>query len=139
MLLDSLPPHPDSANPGATYALLAAERSGIPFAEVEALKKRYSLTDGELLGLLRMNLRTLQRRRKARQPLDAHESAAFIAAARALAYGQEVFGDIEKLMRWVRHPNGSLNRERPLDLLATTTGLQLVRDTLTRIEYGVYV
>ena len=135
MLLDSLSP---SASDTSTYALLATERTGIPIAEVEVLKQRYGFTDRELLSLLRMNVRTLQRRRKGGQALDAHESAAFVAVARALAYGHEVFGDIGKLVRWLRHPNGTLQSERPLDLLATSTGLRIVCDTLTRIDYGVY-
>ncbi len=120
------------------YQLLTFERSGIPIAEVEKLKRSYGFIDKEILAILRMNLRTLQRRRKGDQVLDAHESAAFVAAARCLAYAVEVFGSREKVTRWLRQPNGSLKGETPLELLGSATGLGLVRATLTRIEYGVY-
>jgi uncharacterized protein (DUF2384 family) len=31
-----------------------------------------------------------------------------------------------------------LNRERPIDLLATPAGAELVQSFLTRLEYGAY-
>ena len=49
----------------------------------------------------------------------------------------EVFEDRELLLAWMSTPSPALNLQRPLDLLDTLYGAQVVLDELTRIEHGV--
>jgi putative toxin-antitoxin system antitoxin component (TIGR02293 family) len=58
--------------------------------------------------------------------------------AEILAKATEVFGSQEEAERWLEHPAMGLNRQRPIDLLATPAGVELVEDFLTRLAYGVY-
>jgi putative toxin-antitoxin system antitoxin component (TIGR02293 family) len=50
----------------------------------------------------------------------------------------EVFGDEAKALRWLETPNFALGKQRPFELLGSEEGIQLVLDTLGRIEYGVF-
>ena len=54
------------------------------------------------------------------------------------AKASDIFGSQEEAERWLDSPAIGLNQHRPIDLLATPAGLEIVEDYLTRIEYGVY-
>jgi putative toxin-antitoxin system antitoxin component (TIGR02293 family) len=71
--------------------------------------------------------------------LDVDKSGHLVQIARILQRCVEVFEDLEKAKRWLKSPNYALGNQIPLNLLDTTEGIELVRDTLTRIEYGAFV
>lgn len=49
---------------------------------------------------------------------------------------EEAFGDRERGAKWLVARNAALAGERPLDLLATSYGRDIVRRALVVIEYG---
>jgi putative toxin-antitoxin system antitoxin component (TIGR02293 family) len=58
--------------------------------------------------------------------------------AEILAKATAVLGSQEEAEDWLRRPAMALDQRRPIDLLATPAGVQLVEDLLGRIQYGVY-
>jgi putative toxin-antitoxin system antitoxin component (TIGR02293 family) len=50
----------------------------------------------------------------------------------------KILGSREAAENWINSPQLGLERRRPVDLLATAEGEQLVATLLGRIEYGVY-
>lgn len=50
---------------------------------------------------------------------------------------EQLFGSREEAVRWMNADNPDLGG-RPVDFLHTDAGRQAIRDTLTRIEYGVF-
>ncbi len=123
---------------GRAYELLSLERAGITMEQVAKLQHRYALTDQDVLSLLSLNRRTLQRRRSNGEPLGPADSANLLEVARVFAFASEVFGDDEKVKRWTRRPNAALGDETPLQLLSTSTGRGLVRDVIGRFAHGVF-
>ncbi|HLW27006.1 MAG TPA: antitoxin Xre/MbcA/ParS toxin-binding domain-containing protein [Kiloniellales bacterium] len=86
-----------------------------------------------------MSGRTLQRRRQAQaKPLDTNQSIRTWVFAKILSRATAVFGSQEEAERWLESPAMGLDQWRPLDLLATSEGAELVEDFLDRLEYGVY-
>ena len=57
-----------------------------------------------------------------------------IVEARAM----EVFGTREKALRWLSAPLPSLEDRTPLSVLETPEGAAQVRDTLGRVDHGVW-
>ncbi|WP_106640645.1 MbcA/ParS/Xre antitoxin family protein [Allosphingosinicella vermicomposti] len=51
----------------------------------------------------------------------------------------EVFGSVEDATVWFQQPAIGLNRQRPIDLIGTDEGRELVSTYLDQIEFGVYV
>lgn len=49
-----------------------------------------------------------------------------------------VLGLQKEAEQWLERPAISLNNRRPIDLLTTPAGVELVEDILQRLEYGVY-
>lgn len=87
-----------------------------------------------------MSLRTFQRRKDVpKKPLSPEQSGRAWKFAEILAKATAVFGSQEEAEKWLERPAIGLNQRRPIDLLATPAGVEMVEDFLTRLEYGVYV
>jgi putative toxin-antitoxin system antitoxin component (TIGR02293 family) len=86
-----------------------------------------------------MSLRTFQRVKHEKKPLDADRSSRVWKFAEVLAKAVWVFGTQHKAEQWLAEPAQGLNGHRPSDLLATQTGTELVEQFLERLDRGVYV
>jgi putative toxin-antitoxin system antitoxin component (TIGR02293 family) len=83
--------------------------------------------------------RTVQRFKLApNQKLSPEQSGRAWKFAEILAKAAAVLGSQEEAEDWLRRPAMALDQRRPIDLLATPAGVQLVEDLLGRIQYGVY-
>jgi putative toxin-antitoxin system antitoxin component (TIGR02293 family) len=86
-----------------------------------------------------MSLRTFQRRKDApAKPLNQEQSGRAWKFAEILTKATAVFGSQAEAESWMEQPASGLNQRRPIDLLATTAGVELVEEFLERLEYGVY-
>jgi putative toxin-antitoxin system antitoxin component (TIGR02293 family) len=86
-----------------------------------------------------MSLRTFQRRRDTpAKPLSQEQSGRTWKFAEILAKATAVLGSQEEAEQWLERPAIGLDRRRPIDLLATQAGVEIVEDFLERLEYGVY-
>lgn len=87
-----------------------------------------------------VSLRTLQRHKKAgaKERLNRDQSGKLYKAAEIVAKAVEVLGSREAAERFLEEPAMALDRKRPIDLLSTPAGAELVERHLVRIDYGVY-
>lgn len=84
--------------------------------------------------------RTLQRRKKDVRDtiLNVEQSNRIWKFAEILGRASDIFGSKQQAEAWMSQPAIGLDQRRPIDLLATTAGVEALEDYLTRIEYGVY-
>jgi putative toxin-antitoxin system antitoxin component (TIGR02293 family) len=95
--------------------------------------------DASVESAVGMGLRTLQRHKRApAKPLNPEQSGRTWRFAEILAKATDVFGSQREAETWLERPAVGLDQRRPIDLLATPAGAELVEDFLTRLEYGVY-
>ena len=115
--------------------------SGLPGDALNQLERRLQVLDAVALEkAVGMSLRTLQRRRAdPGQPLSVDQSGRVWKFAEILAKATEVMGTQRDAEEWLDEPAMGLNGQKPLDLLATAAGPELVETFLGQIEYGVYV
>jgi putative toxin-antitoxin system antitoxin component (TIGR02293 family) len=86
-----------------------------------------------------MSLRTWQRRRDApSKPLSQEQSGRAWKFAEILAKATDIFGTQAEAEQWLERPAVGLDQHRPIDLLGTPAGVELVEDYLERLDYGVY-
>lgn len=86
-----------------------------------------------------MSLRTYQRRKEVpAELLSQEQSGRAWKFAEILAKATDVLGSQEEAELWLERPAIGLDQRRPIELLATPAGVELVEDHLTRLEYGVY-
>ena len=125
-----------SVNPTEIQRATIAE-DGLPVVSIEILYD-IGLTFSEIHGLV-IPARTLKHRKEKRQPLSVEESDRTLRLAKVVALADQVFGNHEKALRWLRQENSRLEGRAPMDLLRTEAGGDLVRQMLYQIDEGIYV
>ncbi|PXX95982.1 type II RES/Xre toxin-antitoxin system antitoxin [Halomonas sp. LBP4] len=113
---------------------------GFPMEVVISLSHTINLLDDTqaLIKVVGMSHRTFQRRKNKPQPLTAEQSSRTWRFAEVLSKAEDVFGDMEEAERWMNTPAMGLEGHKPIDLISTQVGYELVDDFLTRMDYGVY-
>ncbi|MBY5778542.1 DUF2384 domain-containing protein [Rhizobium leguminosarum] len=86
-----------------------------------------------------MSLRTWQRRKDTpSKPLSQEQSGRAWKFAEILAKATDIFGSQAEAEQWLERPAVGLEQRRPIDLLGTPAGVELIEDHLDRLECGVY-
>ncbi len=92
-----------------------------------------------LLPVFGISLRTLMRlKAQPHKLLDAEQSGRVWQFAELFAKAEDVFQSRPRAAQWLLDPAMALEHRRPIDLLTTPVGAQLVDDVLDRLRYGVY-
>jgi putative toxin-antitoxin system antitoxin component (TIGR02293 family) len=95
--------------------------------------------DAAFARAIGMSMRTYQRHASAGTKLLSQEqSGRTWKLAEILAKATEVLGSREEAEQWLERPAIGLNQRRPIDLLATPAGVEMVENFLERLDYGVY-
>ncbi len=95
--------------------------------------------DGSFEKALGMSLRTYQRYRdQPTKPLNREQSGRAWKFASILAKAIAVLGSQAEAEQWLERPAIGLDQRRPIDLLGTPAGVEIVETFLERLEYGVY-
>src|SRR6185369_11373337 len=80
--------------------------------------------------------RTFQRRAASKsKSLDANASDRALRLASVVAMATGVLGSREEAERWLSTPAIGLDRHKPIDLLQSTEGTEMVKTLLTRMDY----
>jgi putative toxin-antitoxin system antitoxin component (TIGR02293 family) len=113
---------------------------GLPRAALSKLVDNLHVIQvDEATAAMGMSLRTLQRHKNTpAEHLDVQQSGRTWKFAEILAKATRVFGSQDEAEQWLRRPAIGLNQQRPVDLLTTPAGVQLVEDYLGRLEYDGY-
>jgi putative toxin-antitoxin system antitoxin component (TIGR02293 family) len=94
---------------------------------------------GSLEKAIGVSVRTLQRRKaNPGKLLSPEQSGRTWKFAEIVSRATAVFGSSTAAEQWLERPAIGLDRRRPIDLLATPAGIEIVESYLERIHYGVY-
>ncbi len=118
------------------HDLIAVSRKGIPKKAVTALLARLDIKQPDMYTILHLSPRTWQRYSDDKLlSQDVTERA--LKLAELYAQGEAVFGATDRFQGWMTHQSIALGGKRPIDMLDTLYGFQVIRDEITRIEYGI--
>ncbi|MCP4624958.1 MAG: DUF2384 domain-containing protein [bacterium] len=118
------------------YWVIDHAPAGVTKRRLEDLARRLKISMRAMAKLLRVSERTLGRYDREKL-LNESVSEHILQIECAVDVGQDVFGDPELFLGWLRHPCEALGGKLPISLLGSVTGARLVRDELVRIDYGV--
>ena len=127
----------ETVNEKDVFYLIKAARNGIGYSRFATLAKAFPFTVSDWSAFLHVSERTLQRYQKEGKAFDPVSSERIIEITLLYKQAIKVFGTRKKLDIWLDEPNLALGGSKPKDLLDSTLGIQLVRNELQRIEYGV--
>lgn len=128
------------SDPCSRLDVHAAILNGIPFASlIYLLSSLRSVDESDVVNVLGISARTLRRQRETpKKSMPADLASKTWLFAETLAKASEVFGDKQRAEEWLTKSAMGLDGQRPIDLLQTVQGAEIVNDFLTRLEYGVY-
>ena len=113
---------------------------GLPYAVLVHIVDHLSaLSADQIADALGISGRTLRRQKEQPdKPMPADLASKTWLFAETLAQASAVFGSRDAAERWMAHPAMGLDGARPIDLLRTLQGAELVTEFLGRLEHGVY-
>ena len=110
---------------------------GVTKIALKNLADYLSVSLRQLADLLPISERTIQRY-TAKKTFSRVVSEQILQMAEVAAKGTEVFGDRDRFLAWMRHPNKALGNKAPMSLLNSRFGAEMVLDELGRMEHGVF-
>jgi putative toxin-antitoxin system antitoxin component (TIGR02293 family) len=125
------------AESAAAYGLINFIRGGLPFDFFVGLGNRLNFSFREWARVLHLSERSLQRYQKSQKAFDAMQSERIIEITMLSNYGKDIFGSDERWVEWLSMPNLALGGITPQSLLDSSMGIQLIKDELGRLEYGI--
>lgn len=93
-------------------------------------------TKDELAKVLSTSVKTFSRYEKENKKLGPLRSELILKIMALFQKGIDLFGELTHFKNWLAKPAFGLGNQQPFDLIQTSTGIDLVLDELTRIEYG---
>ncbi|MCL4473167.1 MAG: DUF2384 domain-containing protein [Actinobacteria bacterium] len=111
-------------------------RKGIKKSALRHLATNMSLTWRDMAKLLPITERTLQRY-EMQKLMNQIVSEQALQLAEVVAMGIDVFGDRENFLTWLSLPCAALGERKPIELLGSRFGIELVIDELGRIAHGI--
>jgi|GEM_PF-690386 len=112
--------------------------AGIPGRAIPTLLTALDVTKEEFSDILGRTRKTLNELLQ-RQRLSRADSDLLYRVSRALVHAVSVFEDTGYAVQWLKEPNEALGGARPLNLLATIEGDEVVHAELGTIEHGLPV
>jgi putative toxin-antitoxin system antitoxin component (TIGR02293 family) len=113
---------------------IAISRKGLPYDFIEVISKRADLLIKRVLHFLDIPQTTYNKKKRDNDLLSVGNSELLLTEL--LDFGLEVFNnEADKFHRWLKKPNHSFGGITPESLFDSLTGIQEVRNSLSRLEY----
>lgn len=93
-------------------------------------------TKDTLANLLNISVKTLSRYQQSKTRMSPQNSEHLIKLYILYRKGIEVFTSIDSFNRWLEKPAYGLSNSVPFSFLNTISGIDLIMEELTKIEYG---
>ena len=117
-----------------------AVRQGVTNQLFNEIKTNSPFSDLQWSVFLNINIRTLQRynieKAHVYKPM---QSERIFELAEVISKGNTVFDEPEHFQIWLNTPSLALGKEKPINLLDSSYGKDLVLAELNKIEYGIFI
>lgn len=130
-LYDIIPPEL-----GASWVVSYLERDQFSPGHVRILRDKAKTSDRTLSKLLNLAPKTFVSYTKdvSKAKVDTKEHILMLISL--IKHGADVFGSEETFTQWLETKNVFLDNRCPMDFLNTISGIRMVDDRLTGMEYG---
>ena len=122
--------------PGSDFEMANIVESGLPVDTLTMLKEQ-GLTFTEISDYV-ISPRTLKHRKARGEHLSHEETDRLVRVARIVSLANEIFGNHQKALLWLRTPDDRLGGRNPFSMLQTEVGGRLTESMLWQIDEGVY-
>ncbi len=120
-----------------TVELIKLSRKGIPVSLFEEIVQSNPYSIKQWSKFLHITERTIQRYKKEKRKFESLQSDRIIEIAKLQLKGKEVFGSKSNFGEWMNSKIIALGNIRPVELLDSSFGIEMLMDELGRIEHGI--
>jgi putative toxin-antitoxin system antitoxin component (TIGR02293 family) len=120
-----------------TVELVKLSRKGITISLFEEIVQSSAYSIKQWSKFLHLTERTIQRYKKEKRKFESLQSERIIEIAKLQLKGKEVFGSKEYYEEWMNSKIIALGNIRPIELLDSSFGIEMLMDELGRIEHGI--
>jgi len=110
---------------------------GLAYSKFDEFAKESPFTQSDWADFLQLSTRTFQRYKKEKRSFEPIYSERILQIMLLYFKGLEVFSNNKNLYIWLNTNSIALGGKKPINLLSSTFGINLLRDELIRIEHGV--
>ncbi|MGB7393807.1 MAG: antitoxin Xre/MbcA/ParS toxin-binding domain-containing protein [Pricia sp.] len=128
---------PNTETSPVMFDIIDTLRKGLPYKQFEAMTKDIPLDREEWKEVLHLSRRTMTRYKDENRVFETKYAERIFEIRMLYDFGVEVFGNKEKFHTWLSRENVVLGKVVPKTLLDTTIGIDILRDQLGRIDYGI--
>jgi putative toxin-antitoxin system antitoxin component (TIGR02293 family) len=136
LVLDPAVPYV-AMNDKNTLSLIEMVRNGIKFSLFASFASKSPFSLNEWSGFLHLSERTMLRYKQEKRTFDPLQSEKILEIAIMYKKGIDVFGSSEKFDAWLDTDNLAMGNIKPKKMFDNSFGIGLIKDELTRIEYGI--
>ena len=117
-----------------------AVRQGVTNQLFNEIKTNSPFSDLQWSVFLNINIRTLQRYNIEKSHVyKPMQSERIFELAEVISKGNSVFDEAGHFQIWLNTPSLALGKEKPINLLDSSYGKDLVLAELNRIEFGIFI
>lgn len=120
----------------STYDYIKLSRAGLTGKELNKIVKYTGITAKKMASILSISERQISRYADEKK-LKTDMSAQLIQITNLYIRGYKLFEQEEKFQGWMNSEIRGMGYERPIDLLDTAFGIELIYDELGRLEHGI--
>ncbi len=124
----------DRDAPGYSMEYIDRIRYGVKKSDWKQFIKSIGATEKEFIAILPASLSSLQKK----SVYDRETSERIYELAKLFSLGHEVFDSKDDFRGWLMTPSKTLGNKKPLDLLDSSLGFDIVESEISRIKYNVY-
>ncbi len=129
--------HPEIPSRISNHQVLQYIQSGtINSRYLNDVKKLTELSDEIISSWLHLNVKTYRSYKSKKTELSADVQEHIVLLLALIKHGIELFGNSENFNTWLQTPNFFFDQQTPLTYLNTISGIKIVDDQLTAMEYG---
>lgn len=117
------------------YALVKKARSGVKTEVFYSLANAIKMPEKTLASVINLSPRTISNYKEQEKYLDPTYSEHLLKLINLYSFGEEIFGSLEELTLWMNRPFWN-SEERPIDLITTSGGVDLVYEEIEKLAQG---
>lgn len=112
-------------------------RAGIPYGAIGIISKQLGSPVKWVLALIGITQVTYSKKKNEHALLNRRNSELILMIKELIDFGIDVFNnEEEKFQRWLKKPTISMGGNTPESMLDTVTGINEVKFSLNRLEFG---
>ncbi len=120
------------------FDFIKIANNGVNANVIKNFRNYFNLSLNSTAHMLNISEPSIYRWTKANKTLERNISVKLFEISELFLVGSEVLGSKENFFKWLNLPNTAFGGMQPSELIEIPEGVSKVRDTLGRIEHGVY-